>query len=78
MSRLRSADHFGSPWQPGGAQKERKVSDEGRKEKQRRVGDAEKTSEKEASNRVGRNDRLGYGWKEVEAREWGGGQKGRK
>ena len=28
----------------------------GRKEKQRRVGDAEKISEKRASNRVGRND----------------------
>ena len=47
----------------------------GRKEKQRRVGDTEKTSAKEASNRVGRNDRLGYGWEEVDAREWGGGQK---
>ena len=46
----------------------------GRKEKKRRVGDTQKTSEKEASNRVGRNDRLGYGWEEVEAREWGGGQ----
>ena len=31
----------------------------GRKEKQRRVGDTEKISEKKASNRVGRNDRLG-------------------
>ena len=54
-----------------------KVSDEvlaGRKEKRRRVGDTQKTSETEASNRVGRNDRLGYGWGEVEAREWGGGQ----
>ena len=50
----------------------------GRKEKQRRVGDTEKTSVKEASNRVGRNDRLGYGWEEVDAREWGGGQKRRK
>ena len=50
----------------------------GRKEKQRRVGDTEKASEKEASNRVGRNDRLGYGWEEVEAREWGGGQKVQK
>ena len=46
----------------------------GRKEKPRRVGDTQITSEKEASNRVGRNDRLGYGWEEVEAREWGGGQ----
>ena len=47
----------------------------GRKEKQRRVGDTEKTRAKEASNRVGRNDRLGYGREEVDAREWGGGQK---
>ena len=44
----------------------------GRKEKRRRVGDTQKKSETEASNRVGRNDRLGYGWGEVEAREWGG------
>ena len=52
-----------------------KVSDEvtSREEgEKRRVGDTQKTSEKEASNRVGRNDRLGYGWEEVEAREWGG------
>ena len=47
----------------------------GRKEKQRRVGDTEKTRAKEASNRVGRNDRLGYGREGVDAQEWGGGQK---
>ena len=47
----------------------------GRKENQRRVGDTEKTSAKEASNRVGQNDRLGYGREEVDAREWGGGHK---
>ena len=30
---------------------------------------------KEASNRVGRNDRLGYGRDGVDVQEWGGGQK---
>ena len=47
----------------------------GRKEKQRREGDTEKTRAKEARNRVGLNDRLGCGREEVDAREWGGGQK---
>ena len=39
------------------------------------MGDTEKTSAKEASNRVGQNDRLGYGREEVDAREWRGGHK---
>ena len=47
----------------------------GRKEKPCREGDTEKPRAKEASNRVGQNDRLGYGREEVDAREWGGGQK---
>ena len=47
----------------------------GRKEKPCRVGDTEKTRAKEASNRVGRNDRLGYGREGVDVQEWGGGQK---
>ena len=54
-----------------------KVSDEvtSREEGEiKKGGRHPETSEKEASNRVGRNDRLGYGWEEVEAREWGGGQ----
>ena len=47
----------------------------GRKEKPCRVGHTEKTRAKEASNRVGRNDRLGYGREGVDVQEWGGGQK---
>ena len=51
---------------------------EGRKEERREEkgeDEGDGKSKGEASNRVGRNDRLGCGREEMDAREWRGGQK---
>ena len=56
----------------GGRNRERR-KEERREEKGEDEGDGK--SKGEASNRVGRNDRLGCGREEMDAREWRGGQK---
>ena len=54
------------------------TEEEGRKEERREEkgeDEGDGRSKGEASKRVGRNDRLGCGREEMDAREWRGGQK---